>query len=139
VGTKLNRIPDRHELARMRERWEREDRDDVPLKDFETTQVEAIEGTINQLGIFAQRSGRTVEARNTELEAFRQLTAEVKRQGIVIAQLVEKLNQKAAKSTVRQIGADLAAKHVRAVDNLFKLVAVIGTIIGALIAYKGHS
>jgi len=138
MGTKLDRIPDRHELARLRERWAREDKDDIPLRDFETTQVEAIEGTINQLGIFAQRSSKTVEARNTELEAFRQLTAEVKRQGIVIAQLVEKLNQKAAKSALRSVETALTAKHVRAVDNLFKLVAVIGTIIGALIAYKGH-
>ncbi len=138
MGVKLDRIPDRHELARLRERWKQEDKDDVPLRDFETTQVEAIEGTINQLGIFAQRSGKSVEAHNAEIEAFRQLTAEVKRQGIVIAQLVEKLNQKAAKSTVRAVETALTAKHVRAVDNLFKLVAVIGTILGALIAYKGH-
>ncbi len=138
MGVKLDRIPDRHELARLRERWKQEDKDDVPLRDFETTQVEAIEGTINQLGIFAQRSGKSVEARNAEIEAFRQLTAEVKRQGIVIAQLVQKLNQKAAKSTVRAVETALTAKHVRAVDNLFKLVAVIGTILGALIAYKGH-
>ena len=122
----------------MRERWEREDKADVPLRDFETTQVEAIEGTINQLGIFAQRSGRTVEERQTEIDAFRQLTAESKRQGIVIAQLVEKLNQKAAKSALRALETALTAKHVRAVDNLWKLVAVIGTILGALIAYKGH-
>jgi hypothetical protein len=137
--TRLDHLPSRNELARLRERWRQEDQDDVPLKDFDTTLTSGIEGTINQLGLFQARAGKSVEAENTRLEALRQLTAEVQRQGAVIAQLVQSLNHKASKSALRAAEKDLAAKHVRAVDNLMKVAALIGAILGALIAYKGHS
>lgn len=136
---KLNRIPTGPELARLRERWEREDADEIKLKDFDTTHVAGIEGTINQLGLFIQRSGKTVEEKNTEVDALRQINAALKSHASKIEELTTTMNTKAPKSAMRKLAEDLTAKHVRSVDNLFKLVAAGVAILGALIAYKGHS
>jgi hypothetical protein len=141
MGTKLNRIPTSEEMRRLRARWDQEDGDDIPLKDFDTTLTSGIEGTINQIGVFVARSNtaKSVEAENSKLDALRQLSADLARANEAIATLTTTMNHKASKASLRRFETEITAKHARSVDNLFKLVAVVGTVIGIIIAYKGHS
>lgn len=136
--TKVGFIPNREELKRLRERWEREDADDAPLKDFDTTLTSGLDGTINQLVKFSHRSSKSVESDGLRDRAVQELTDEVKSLRKSLAEVVATLNTKASKGQLRGFEKDLAAKIDKRVDNLFKLLAAGLTVVGVLIAYKGH-
>ena len=136
--TKLATFPTREELSRLRERWQREDESDAPLRDFDTTLTSGIEGTINQMVRFSQRSNKAVEADALRDRAVQQLVDEVKSLRASLSQVVQTTNTKASKGQMRTCEKDLTARMDKRIDNLFKLLAAGLTVVGALIAYKGH-
>jgi hypothetical protein len=135
---KLNRFPTSREMQAMRERWDREDAgDDVPLKDFDTTLTSTIDGTINQLVNFNRgRAAPSVERDNLGTEALTQLRAEIVKLREAHAVLVTTVNLKASKQAFIRFEAALAAKVDKRIDNIFKLVAALGVVLGVLIAIK---
>lgn len=137
--TKLDRIPTRHELARLRERWNREDQEDVPLQDFDTTLTSGIDDTISHLKIIGNGYASDVEQNNLNLKAFEELRGESKQLREALAGIVTTLNRKASKSALARFEKNFAAKSDKRIDNLFKLVTFLGVVIGAIVALvKGH-
>lgn len=134
---KLKRFPTSTEMRAMRERWDREDADDdVPLKDFDTTLTSTIDGTINQLVNFKGKSAPSVERDNLRDQAATELLAEIVKLREAHAALVTTVNLKASKQAFIRFEAALAAKVDRRIDNIFKLVAALGVVLGVLIAIK---
>jgi hypothetical protein len=138
VGTKLRYLPTSAELRRLRERWDREDAQDIPLKDFETTLASGIDDTVRHLKAFTQFAQPTVEQENLKLKALEELTAEIKSLREAHSLTVETLNRKAGKALLRDFEKTLTAKLDKRLDNLFKLVGFLGVAIGVLVAIKGH-
>jgi len=120
----------------MRERWDREDADDVPLKDFDTTLTSTIEGTINQLVSFKGQGAPSVERDSLQAQALTQLTGEIVKLREAHAALATTVNLKASKQAFIRFEAALAAKVDKRIDNIFKLVAALGVVLGVLIAIK---
>jgi hypothetical protein len=124
-------------MQAMRERWDREDAgDDVPLKDFDTTLTSTIDGTINQLVNFKGRNAPSVERDNLQAQAVTELRAEIVDLRKALAANVTTLNLKASKQAFIRFEAALAAKVDKRIDNIFKLVAALGVVLGVLIAIK---
>jgi len=124
------------EMRAMRERWDREDGDDVPLKDFDTTLTSTIDGTINQMVKFKGKSVLSVERDNLHDQAVQELRAEIVALRQAHAATVTTLNLKASKQGFIRFEAALTARIDKRVDNIFKLVGVLGAILGVLIAIK---
>lgn len=134
---KLNRFPTSVEMRAMRERWDREDAaDDVPLKDFDTTLTSTIDGTINQLVNFKGRNAPSVERDSLRDQAVTELRAEIVALRVAQAASVTTLNLKASKLAFIRFEAALTAKIDKRIDNIFKLIAALGVVLGVLIAIK---
>jgi hypothetical protein len=135
---KLNRFPTSVEMRAMRERWDREDAgDDVPLKDFDTTLTSTIDGTINQLVNFNRgRQAPSVERDHLQAQALTELTAEIVKLREAHAVLVTTVNLKSSKQAFIRFETALTVKIEKRIDNIFKLVAALGVVLGVLIAIK---
>lgn len=133
---KLAHHPTREEMKRLRARWDAEDGDDIPLKPFDTTLTPALDDTIQHLRIVRESTGRSVEADNLRSEAIKQLADEVRQARAEIGKIVETLNRKASKGQLAHGLTEIAARLDKRVDNIFKLVAALGVILGVLIAIK---
>ena len=137
MGTKLDRLPNREEYKRLRERWDREDAEDIPLKDFDDTLTSGIDDTISHLKI-ADFTSKTERAQ-LQVTAFEELRAESKKLREALAEVVQTLNRKASKAALAQFEKSYAAKNDKRIDNLFKLVTFLGVAIGLIVAVvKGH-
>lgn len=138
MGTKLSHLPDRHELKRLRERWDREDADDIPLKDFDTTLTSTIDDTITHLALSVSNSRKSHESEKLQLQAAEELKTEIIALRKAHATTVEALNRKASRSLLAAFETKLTARVEKRMDNLFKLVGFLGVAIGVIVAVKGH-
>lgn len=134
--TKLNRFPSNAEMRRLRERWDREDAEEIPLKDFDTTLTSTIDATLNQLVNFKGRAGPSVERDHLRDQAVTELRAEIVELRRVHAETVTTLNLKASKSAIKRYEEALTAKVDKRIDNIFKLVGALGVVLGAVLAFK---
>jgi hypothetical protein len=134
--TKLNRFPSNAEMRRLRERWDREDAEDVPLKDFDTTLATGVDSTLNQLVNFKGRSGPSVERDNLRDQVANELKSEIVELRRVHAETVTTLNLKASKAAFIRFEAALATKVDKRIDNIYKLIGALGVVLGLLIALK---
>ena len=135
---KLAYHPAREEMKRLRERWDREDAEEIPLKPFDTTLTSGIDDTVQHLKIIGDRRHANTEDDRLRFDGFRQLTEEVRWLREEMARIVETLNRKASKGTLHKGLGDFSAKIDKRVDNIFKLIAALGVVLGVLIAIKGH-
>lgn len=133
---KLSRFPTSTEMRTLRERWDREDSEDIPLKDFDTTLTSGLDATLNQLVGFKARSGPNVERDHLRDRCATELRAEIVELRRVHAETVTTLNLKASKATLRKFETDLTARVEKRLDNIFKLIGALGVILGVLIAIK---
>jgi len=135
---KLARYPTSEEMQRLRARWEREDAEEIPLQPFDTTLTSGINDTVQHLRSLAPDRRASVESNQLRFDAIEQLTKEARFMRDALAGIVTTLNHKASKRAVSRELAAYTAKFDKRVDNIFKLVGVIGAIVGALIAIKGR-
>jgi hypothetical protein len=144
---KLSHHPSREEMKRLRERWDREDAEEVPLKPFETTLTEGLDDTVKQLRVM--RDEDTVypnpQAERLKFDAVERLTAEARYIRTAMAGVIETLNHKASKRLMAKSLEDNVTKIDKRIDNIFKLVTVLGSIValivtlfGIVIAVKAH-
>jgi hypothetical protein len=135
--TKLTHHPSREEMARLRERWDREDAEEIPLKPFETTLTSGIEDTVQHLQRMPEHRRASVESNQLRFDAINQLTAEARYIRESLAKIVETLNHKASKRAVKRSVDEFTTKFDKRVDNIFKLVSIVGVILGIIIAVVG--
>lgn len=136
---KLARHPTSEEYARLRERWDREDAEEIPLQPFDTTLTSGIDDTVQHLRRLPADRRASVEANQLRFDALEQLTKEARFMRDALAGIVETLNHKASKRSVKRSVDEFAAKLEKRVDNIFKLVAAIAAIFGVLVAaFKSH-
>jgi hypothetical protein len=130
--------PVREDMKRLRERWDREDSEDIPLKPFDTTLTSGISDTVQHLKLNRERKQASTEDERLHFDGIKQLTDEMRWLREELARIVETLNRKASKRTFKEFSEALSAKTDKRVDNIFKLVAALGVVLGVLIAVKGH-
>jgi hypothetical protein len=123
-------------MRTLRERWDREDAEDIPLKDFDTTLTSGLDATLNQLVDFKARAGPAVEREHLRDQAATELRSEIIKLREAHAKVVETLNVKASKSALRKFETELTVKVEKRLDNIFKLIGALGVILGVLIAIK---
>jgi hypothetical protein len=136
---KLSHHPTREEMKRLRERWDREDEDDIPLKPFDTTLTSGIDDTVRHLKSIRERSHADNEEARVQSDGIARLTTEVHEVNEELARIVETLNRKASKGQLNKGLGDFSLKFDKRVDNIFKLIAALGVVLGILITVKGHS
>lgn len=121
----------------MRARWDLEDVEDIPLKDFDDTLTSGIDDTISHLKIEGFIS--KAEQSQLQLTALEELRSEIKKLREEHAEVVQTVNRKASKSALALFEKTLGAKNDKRIDNLFKLVTFLGVAIGLIVAVvKGH-
>lgn len=135
---KLAYHPAREDMRRLRERWDREDAADIPLKDFDTTLTSGLDDTVRHLKAIREDTHATVEADRLRSQAIDQLAVETRAVRVELAKVVETLNRKASKGQLHRSFEEFTTKLDKRVDNIFKLVAALGAILGVLIAVKVH-
>jgi len=124
------------EMKRLRERWDHEDAQDIPLKDFDTTLATGIDETLNQLVKFRGRAQPSVERDRLHDQAATELRAEIVKLREAHAEVVTTLNLKASKAALRKWETEAAAKIDKRIDNIFKLIGALGVVLGVFIALK---
>jgi len=139
--SKLSFHPTREELKRLRERWDREDAEEIPLKPFDITLTSGIDDTVKHLRILRDEGSRsTAEDERLRFDAIERLTAEAHYLRTALAGVIETLNHKASKKLMAKTLGEYSTKFDKRVDNIFKLISVVGVILGLIIAWasKAH-
>jgi hypothetical protein len=140
---KMARYPTSEEVQRLRERWDREDAEEIPLKPFDTTLTSGISDTVQHLMRMPADRRASVESNQLRFDALQQLTAEARFIRESLAKVIETLNHKASKRAVKKAVDEYTAKFDKRVDNIFKLVTAIAAIFSVVFAVfsfsKGHS
>lgn len=137
MGTKLNHFPTPGELKRRREQHLDDDtRDDLPLLPFDETMTSGIDDTVRTLSL--GHKGPHWETNQLYLQAISQLRTELSEVKGELSRHATSINLKQSKAANAKALAEFTQKWDRKMDNLFKLVGLVGLVVSALIAYKGH-
>jgi hypothetical protein len=136
--TKLSYHPAREDLRRLRERWDAEDAGDLPLQDFDTTLTSGLDDTVRHLQAMRQDKHCSIEAARLCSVGVDQLATEVRDVRNELASMVVTLNRKASKGQLHRSFEEFSAKLEKRVDNIFKMIAALGVVLGILITIKGH-
>lgn len=135
---KLAFHPAREEMRRLRARWDLEDAEEIALKPYDTTLTNGLDDTLQHLRVIREDTHSSVEADKLRTQAIDQLTALVHKQGTELASIVTTLNRKASKGQLHKSLELISTKLEKRVDNIFRLIAVLGVVFGILVAIKGH-
>ena len=134
---KPTRHQSREEVQRLRERWDREE--EIPL--FDTTLTSGINDTVQHLALREDGSARDPREERLHFDAIKQLTEEAQYIRKTMAEMITVTNLKASKRLVEKLQAEanarLDAKLSKSVENIFKLVTVIGAIVAILVSLIG--
>jgi hypothetical protein len=133
---RLGHFPSQRELQR-RLREQEQSPSEIPLlPDFANTLTSGIDDTVQHLKIIQDHSIPNAEADILKHTAVKQLTDEVRTLRGELAQVIATVNMKASKGQLKEFAAGLTARVDKRVENLFKVVGVMGVAIGLLIAFK---
>jgi hypothetical protein len=147
VATKLSHHPTREEMKRLRERWDREDAEEMPLKPFDVTLTEGLDDTVQHLRIMRDEDTQypNPAADRLRSDAIERLTTEARTLRKGLADVIETLNHKASKRLMAKSLEENSTKLDKRIDNIFKLVTLFGsvvallvTLVGIVIAVKAH-
>ena len=106
--------------------------------DYATTLASGIDDTLRNLKVIREFTYSGEEDRRLNDQALSQLRTEIQTLRDEHAKFLTTLKNKASKGQLEEFKKSLTELWTKKVDNLFKLVGVIGTAIGILVAIKGH-
>lgn len=135
---KLAHFPVRGELKRLAERNLLEENEVELFPDYSTTLASGVDDTVRNLRVLREHARPEEEEIRTRDLAIEQLTEEVRTLREELARVVESLKTKASKGALKRQDEALTNNWNKKVDNLFKLVGLIGTVLGLAIIIRGH-
>ena len=130
--TKLNRWPGE---------YHRPPKAEVELfPDFDQTiagRNKELDDTVRNLRIIREHSTSNEDEQRYQFKAIADLTESAKEQAAMIQRVVTALKTKSSKQALADFETNLTAKIEKRLDNIFKLVSVLGVIFALILAVIG--